>query len=224
MTAISELDYGDVILLEAQIFDSAGNSGLWPVEIQDAVFDSIRLATAQGITVVEAGGNGMNYSGAGNDLDNYVNSKGRKILNPSSPDFRDSGAILVAGSSDRMPHTPIRHSNFGRRIDCYGWGERVSTAGSHLGPPDIAIHAYRQKIGGTSSASSIITGAAILVQSIAESYQHVRLSSKQMRQILGNDFLGTPSANGRSIDRIGVMPDLKKITDLILRGSILKDA
>ena len=36
-----------------------------------------------------------------------------------------------------------------------------------------------------------------------------------MRQILSDDLLGTPSANGRSVDRIGSMPDLKKIIEYI---------
>jgi hypothetical protein len=184
MAAMSQLDYGDIILLEAQIFDSPGSESLWPVEIQDAVFDVIRLASALGIIVIEAGANGTKNFGAGNDLDNYTDSNGRKTLNPSSPDFRDSGAILVAAGSDKIPHTPIRHSNFGNRVDCYAWGERVSTAGSHLGPADIAINSYRRKISGTSSASAIIAGAAIVVQSITESNHHFRLNPKQMRQIL----------------------------------------
>ncbi len=127
---------------------------------------------------------------------------GRKTLNPSGPDFRDSGAILVAAGSDAIPHDRIRHSNFGNRIDCYAWGERVSTAGSHLGSPEMAINSYRKKLSGTSSAAAIIAGAAILIQSITESNHHFRLGPKQMRQILSDDLLGTPSANGRSIDRI----------------------
>ena len=219
LAAVSRLDYGDIMLLEAQIMDAPGSESLWPVEIQDAVFEVIRLATALGIVVIEAGGNGTNYFGAGNDLDNYADSTGRKTLNPSGPDFRDSGAILVAGGSDKIPHERIRHSNFGNRIDCYAWGERVSTAGSHLGPPEIAINSYRQRLSGTSSATAIIAGAAILIQSYTAANHHFRLSPKQMRQILGDDLLGTPSANGRSIDRIGVMPDLKKIIDHILRFS-----
>jgi len=215
LAAISQLEFGDIILMEAQITDSPGSESLWPIEIQYAIFDVIRLASALGITVIEAGGNGTNGFGAGNDLDNYIDSRGRKTLNPSNPDFMDSGAILVAAASDKFPHTPIRHSNFGNRFDCYAWGERVSTAGSHLGPADIAINSYRQKIGGTSSAAAIIAGAAILVQSITETNHHFRLSPKQMRQILSSDILGTPSANGRSIDRIGIMPDLKKIIEHI---------
>jgi hypothetical protein len=32
-----------------------------------------------------------------------------------------------------------------------------------------------------------------------------------MRKIMGSDLLGTSSVNGRSVDKIGVMPDLRKI-------------
>jgi hypothetical protein len=215
MAAVSQLDYGDIILLEAQIYDSPGSESLWPVEIQNAIFDVIRLAAALGITVIEAAGNGKRALGGGNNLDNYTDNIGRNPLNRLSADFKDSGAILVAAASDAVPHIRIRHSNFGSRIDCYAWGERVSTAGSHIGSSEDAIHSYRKKINGTSSATAIIAGVAILVQSITESNHHFRLGPKQMRQILCNDLLGTPSANGRSVDRLGVMPDLKKIIDYI---------
>jgi len=215
MAAIGQLDYGDIILLEAQIYDPPDGENLFPVEIQDAVFDVIRLASTLGITVIEAAGNGQRSFGAGNDLDNYTNSNGKYPLNRSTPDFRDSGAILVAAASDAVPHTKIRHSNFGSRIDCYAWGERVSTAGSHQGSSEMAIHSYSKKINGTSSAAAIIAGAAIIVQNIAESCHHFRLGPNHMRQILGNDLLATASANGRIIDKIGVMPDMKRIVDFI---------
>jgi Subtilase family len=225
MAAISQLSYGDIILLEAQIYDSPGGEYLWPVEIQHAVFDVIRLATALGITVIEAAGNGKKSFGDGNDLDNYTDITGRNPLNRSSPDFMDSGAILVAAASDAAPHARIMHSNFGNRIDCYAWGERVSTEGFHHDSSEMAINSYRKKINGTSSASAIIAGCAILVQSITESNHHFRLGPKQMRRILSDDLLGTPSANGRSSDRLGVMPDLKKIIDHInLYCLTLKDA
>ena len=215
MAAVSILEFGDIILLEAQIYESTGSERLWPVEIQNAVYDVIRLATTLGITVIEAAGNGKKAFGDGNDLDNYTNISGKKPLNRSSMDFKDSRAILVAAASDALPHKKIRHSNFGNRIDCYAWGERVSTAGAQLDSTEMAIDLYRKKINGTSSAAAIIAGAAIIVQSITESYHHFRLSPKQMRQILSNDSLGTPSANGRYVDRLGVMPDLKKIIEYI---------
>ncbi|HTB24301.1 MAG TPA: S8 family serine peptidase [Puia sp.] len=215
MAAISQLKYGDIILLEAQIYDYPGSESFWPVEIQHAVFDVIRLASALGIIVIEAAGNGKKSYGEGIDLDNFTDYHVKNPLNRKSPDFRDSGAILVAAASDSVPHYRIRHSNFGSRVDCYAWGERVSTEKSNLDIPEMAIHSYRKKINGTSSASAIIAGVAVLVQSITESNYHFRLSPKQMRGILGNDLLGTSSANGRSIDQLGVMPDLKKIIDYI---------
>jgi hypothetical protein len=215
LTAISELSFGDIILLEAQVLEYPHTNKLWPVEIQPAIFESIKLATSLGITVIEAGGNGQVHMGEGNDLDNYINEQGRKTLNMNELDFKDSGAILVGAASDKFPHRRIRYSNFGSRINCYAWGERVSTEGSHLGPADIAIESYRNKISGTSSASAIIAGAAILIQGIVESRYHFRLSPGQMRQILSDDLMGTPSAYGRSVERIGSMPDLKKILGYI---------
>src|SRR5579863_1199761 len=213
--AVSELEFGDIILLEAQVFDYPNMQSLWPVEIQPAIFESIRLATSLGITVIEAGGNGQNIIGEGNDLDYFTDGQGRKTLDPIGPGFRDSGATLVAAASDSIPHKRIRHSNIGSRMDCYAWGERVSTGGSHLGPSDIAIDSYRKKISGTSSAAAIIAGAAIIVQSIVEANYGFRLGPKQLRQIFSDDLLGTTSANGRVADRIGSMPDLKKIIEYI---------
>ena len=46
---------------------------------------------------------------------------------------------------------------------------------------------------------------------------HRKLSNVQMRDILNNAALGTPSRNGQVIDKIGVMPDLKKIIRRILK-------
>jgi hypothetical protein len=225
MAAISQLDYGDILLLEAQVYDSPECESLWPVEIQPAVFDVIRLASALGIIVIEAAGNGKKSFGEGNDLDNFTDRHGKNTLHRRSPDFRDSGAILVAAASNSIPHKKIRHSNFGNRIDCYAWGEYVSAEGSHLGSSELAIDSYRKKINGTSGSAAIITGAAIIVQSITESNYHFRLSPKEMRGILSNELLGTASANGHSIDRLGVMPDLRKIIDYIhLLSPALKEA
>ncbi len=71
MAAIGHLDFGDILLLEAQTFDILKTEKIWPVEIMDANFQAIRLATALGIIVVEAAGNGMYVTG--NDLDFFTN-------------------------------------------------------------------------------------------------------------------------------------------------------
>ncbi len=224
IAAISKLDYGDIILLEAQIYNCSESESLLPVEIQHAVFEVIHMATALGIIVIEAAGNGKKSLGEGSDLDNFTDGHGKNPLHRESPDFRDSGAILVAAASDSLPHKRIRHSNFGSRIDCYAWGERVSTEGYHFDSSEMAIDSYRKKINGTSSATAIIAGVAILIQSIMECNYHFRLSPKQMRKILSNELLGTLSSNGCLIDKLGVMPDLKKIIDYIdLDNPALKD-
>ena len=95
LDAIAVMSFGDVLLLEAQ-------TSLWgytkvPVEIEPAVFDVIRLATALGIVVVQAGGNG------GVDLDTVVNPSGQQIFNRASADFQDSGAIIVGAASSTAP-------------------------------------------------------------------------------------------------------------------------
>ena len=210
MTAIDRLRFGDVLLLEAQVLDPAGGENLLPVEIQEAVHRVTRLATALGIIVVEAGGNGNIYGNMGTDLDQF-NLDGKKILNPRSTDFKDSGAILVAASSARIPHERMWFSNYGQRMNCFAWGEFIMTAGNHPGVSGCAINTYTENFGGSSGAAAIIAGAAIAVQSILEANHRPRLSSLEMRKILSDDSSGTSSANGRETDKIGVMPDLKRI-------------
>jgi hypothetical protein len=210
MAAIGHLDFGDVLLLESQSYDSPSSCNAWPVEIEEATFRVIRLATALGIIVVEAAGNGSFETGEGNDLD-LLQINGDTILNPASAGFRDSGAIVVAAASSDMPHTRIGYSNYGKRVNCYAWGEHVVTAGFYPGSSGFAINTYTGKFCGTSSASAIIAGAAIAIQSIADTHLSSRLTPKQMRTFLSSPALGTVSANGHSADKIGVMPDLQKI-------------
>jgi subtilisin family serine protease len=212
MTAISYLNAGDILLLETQCFDSSACSKMWPIEIQDAVFELIRLATALGIIVIEAAGNGNLAVGIGNDLDRFSWRK-KKILNRSAPDFNDSGAIMVAAATSSIPHGRIEDSNFGSRIDCYAWGEQVATAGLFPRSSGYAINTYTEDFGGTSSAAAIIAGVAIAIQSILRTNKCKLLTPEQMRDILSSDLYGTSSQRGRLKDKIGVMPDLKKILE-----------
>ena len=221
MTAISYLDFGDILLLEAQCFDSPASFELWPLEIQSAIFDTVRLATALGIIVVEAGGNGNVRMNRGNDLDK-LKCLNKKFLNRHASDFRDSGAIMVGASTSDAPHKKMVYSNYGTRIDCYGWGENVATAGYFPQSSGYATNTYTEEFCGTSSASAIVAGAAIAVQNIVERNCGRRLSPQQMRDILSNESYGTSSANGRLNDKIGVMPDLKKVIDSILSGQAIK--
>lgn len=200
LAAIDHLTYGDVLLLEVQV-------GFLPVEKLDAEFDTIRLATMLGIIVVEAAGNGNS------DLDAYTNAAGEAILNRGSVDFRDSGAIMVGAASSATPHTRDPDSNYGSRIDCYAWGENVNTCSSNDAGSTTA---YTTNFQNTSAASPIVTGAALVVQGIAEANLGYRFSPYQMRALLSDPSTGTAS-NNPAIDRIGVMPNLRAI----IEGNVL---
>ena len=194
IAALPTLSFGDVLLLEVQ------SSAMAPIEVLDDVFEAIRLATALGVVVVEAGGNGANNL-------NTLTSGGLQVLNPASGSFRDSGAIIVGAASSATPHTRMGFSSFGARVDCYAWGENVDTTSSTTAGSTTS---YTTTFNGTSSASPIVTGAALAVQGILEAAGSSRLSPLQMRAVLSNPATGT-SSNNPAVDQIGVMPDLAAI-------------
>ena len=107
------------------------------VEDQFDTWFSIKNATAQGVVVVEAAGNGFQPEAApgaplppavGIDLNSFACNKGvsggRYIPGVS----KNSGAIMVgagaSGTRDRLGF-----SNFGSRVDVQGWGNGVATLG-----------------------------------------------------------------------------------------------
>ncbi len=202
LSAGQSMNPGDVLLLEAQTnFNGLANL---PVEVEAAVFDAIRKVVDDGIVVVEAAGNG------GNDLDAYRDAANRAVLNRGSADFRDSGAIMVGAASSTAPHARLDFSNHGSRIDCYGWGENIDTTGD--GWQGTSTTVYTTGFGGTSGASPIVAGAALLLQSWRRSRQHLVYDPQDLRDMLSSDTLNTHSASPAS-DRIGVMPDLRAIVE-----------
>ncbi|KAK0736682.1 peptidase S8/S53 domain-containing protein [Apiosordaria backusii] len=202
LDAVNNMAFGDILLLEAQEFDPVGGQYYWPVSVADANFDAIRLASALGITVVEAACNG------GYDLDAYVNLSGKYIFNRSTPDYKESGATMVGASSSAAPHYRLWYSNHGSRVDVYAWGENIDTTftDDNTGTENY----YTDFFSGTSGASPIIVGAAAAVQGIANASLGYKFSPLQLRQILTTN--GTPSSTP-STDRIGVMPNLRAIID-----------
>jgi hypothetical protein len=189
------------LLLEAQTTYSTA-SGFVPVEVEQVVFDAIQFATSQGIVVVEAGGNGAV------DLDTFQDVNGKQILNRASTNFRDSGAIMVGAASSSVPHQRLSFSNFGSRIDCFAWGENIDTCGD--GWTGTNANAYTTSFGGTSGASPIVTGAALLLQSWKVKSGESRYSPSTLRALLSNPSLNTLSATPDK-DMIGVMPNLQAI-------------
>ena len=104
---------------------------------------------------------------------------------------------MVAAGTCTVPHRRMPFSNYGSRIDCYAWGEKVNPH-----------HDIRIGLNGTSGATAIIAGAAIALQAIAKAETGRPISPGRIRAMLGNPVLGTASAGG---DHMGVLPDLEKI-------------
>jgi hypothetical protein len=197
---------GDVLLLEAQArYPGFPDNVYFPVEVEELVFQQIRHAVARGIVVVEAGGNGSV------DLDAFRDVTGRAVLNRRSGEFRDSGAILVGAASAAAPHRRLQFSNHGSRIDCYAWGEAIDTCGD--GWTGTSTTAYTTGFGGTSGASPIVTGAALLLQSWRIRQGLPPYPPARLRQLLSDPRTNTPSASPAA-DRIGVMPNLRTIVEL----------
>lgn len=194
-----------VVLLEAQIgLDSRGDP-LRPLESDPLLNGLIRGLVATGVVVVEAAGNGSI------DLDLFATAQGH-----ASTRANDTGAIMVGAGLDPLgeftcgarPRQRSFFSNYGSRVDCWAQGHALTTATSAdaaAGP----TRGYTRRFGGTSGASAIIAGAAAALLGAAQ-VAGVPLGSGEVRALLSDPALNTPSAvPGR--DRIGVMPDLAAI-------------
>lgn len=202
-TAAEQLRAGDVLLIELQIVPRAGMPYL-PVEFADDTYDVIRAASERGVIIIEAAGNG------GANLDRF--DKLRRAT-------RDSGAIMVGagappreGFSDRAR---LDFSNYGSRVDVQAWGRKVATLDyGDLQTCDGADRHYTGEFSGTSSASPIVAGAAVLLESYART-RGTTLSPLEVRSVLR--ATGTPQT-GNVREPIGPRPDLARA----LAGAAMK--
>jgi hypothetical protein len=215
LEAIDSLQAGDVMLIEAQLTDQDQIvNNLLPVEVEPAIFDAITVGVNLDIIIIEAGGN------KGIDMDNFKNESEKFVLNRRHPDFRDdwdSGAIMVGASTSSVPHRRKRGrsgTNYGSRIDCYAWGANINTASTNT---NGSRSLYTSTFSGTSGASAIIAGAVISIQSMKEKVDGNKYDPYEIRKILRDETCGTASSTPET-DKIGLMPDLKKIVDKYITG------
>jgi subtilisin family serine protease len=177
--AASVLAPGDVLLIELQ---TTGPRGRWiPVELYDDVYLAIATHTARGVVIIEAAGNGAE------NLDHRVYRGKFDRAN------RDSGAIMVgAGGPPRVGYRDrerLDFSNYGARVDVQGWGRKVTTLdyGDLQSCSDTTDRHYTAEFSGTSSASPIVAGAAILLQSHAKR-GGVVLTPSSVRALRGDRY------------------------------------
>jgi subtilisin family serine protease len=213
-TAADKLNKGDIILIELQ-------RNFIPIEYWSADFDAVKYATAKGIIVIAAAGNGNN------NLDDAIYQEKFNRNN------RDSGAILVgAGAPPSGKYGPDRSrlsfSNYGSIVDAQGWGREVtSTGGSYDSqgrgiPGDLQGGTdknkwYTKSFSGTSSASPIVVGAVACLQSVQKTRGGTPLTYTQIRDKLRNTGSPQTNATGRpKSQRIGNRPNLRQLISSVV--------
>ena len=188
INALADSSPGDVVLLEMQ---TGFLGALGPAEANPAVWMATRVGTDAGVVVVAAAGNG-NANLNGNAYASY------RALG-------DSGAIIVGAGSPNGNHNKLGFSSHGARLDVQAWGQSVFTTGygnfATYGGDDH--QSYTSGFSGTSSASALIAGAAVLLQSYALQLGYPPLSSQGMRALL--KVGATPQGTGQTI---GPFPNL----------------
>lgn len=195
---------GAVILLEQQFSagvdcngDGVADGGdLVPVEVEQSVRDVIRVATARGRIVVEAAGNGSC------DLDSPVFG-GYFGRDPAL----DSGAIIV-GAANRDTARRAYFSTYGSRVDVQSEGDwNVTTTGyGDLYAAEGENRYYTADFAGTSSASPIVTGAAVALSSVLWFSNGSVFDPRELRELLRRE--GTPQQGDDG--HIGPRPDLRQ--------------
>lgn len=204
LRASSELEPGDVLLIEQQLVTPRGFA---PVSADSSTFQAIALATAAGITVVEPTGNG------GLDLDSPYFEGWFDPVN-------DHGGILV-GAAEPDTGRPAEYSGHGDRVDLHVRVGNLHTATTEDFSPDLYFpdrdrtRAYTTRFSGTSGASAIVAGACASLQGIALDLRGAPLPPSTLRDglKLGGRPLSEPPG---SRHRVGVPLDMRRTAQIWL--------
>lgn len=190
---------GDLILIEQQICvcgnpcASGSQFGAGPVEWFPPWRAVIASATALGVIVVEAAGNGaasLDAPGCAGVFDRALS---------------DTGAVIVAAGS-ASSHAPLSFSSYGSRVDVQGVGEALTTlGGGSLFDPGDPRQRYQSNFGGTSGASAMVAGVLLSVQGLRIAAGLAPLEPRVARELLVQT--GTPQAPDPRA--IGPLPDLE---------------
>lgn len=202
--ALTVLSAGDVIVLEQQAFGPA--NVLVPCEWDIATYNAIVTAVGNGIIVVEAAANG------GQNLDSAIFATGNGGHWPFLPQ-NDSGAIIVgAGASPLgtfVDRSRLNFSCYGSTVDLQGWGEQVCTTGyGAIWSSEGINQYYTATFSGTSSATPLVAGAAIVVQGVHKARTGTVLTPAQVKSLLR--ATGAPQQDGANpaTQQIGPRPDI----------------
>jgi subtilisin family serine protease len=215
--AASQLKKGDVILIELHAPGGPNNKYVamqfWP-----DIFSAIVAVTAQGITVVEAAGNGNEnfnlpaFNNTGLQKDSGAIVVGAGIPPSNFFDFDGGGGFGAAYQKIGVPRSRIWFSNYGKIVNVHGWGWHVTTLAYGDLQGDASENKwYTLRFSGTSSASPIVTGAVACLQGRAKAKNGAPLTPAKVRKILMQT--GTRQVAGPGVprtQRIGPLPNLAK--------------
>ena len=207
--AIANSQAGDVILYEMQAFGQGGSSttNYVPAEYSQVIWDLTKAATDAGIIIVEAAANGNQ------DLDAafYAPYMARG----------DSGAILVGGGTANTAHNRISYSTYGSRVDVQGWAQDVFACG--YGDVFQIGGDFNQgytNFSGTSSATPMVAGCVIVLQSYYFGLTGTYMSPSVMRNLLKTT--GIPQGTGVP-GNIGPLPDMQAAIQQIISNLSVQD-
>lgn len=213
--AADNLKAGDAILIELQ---AVGPNGKYvAMQYWGDIFSAIVAATAKGITVVEAAGNGNEnfdlaiFNGTGLQKDSGAIVVGAGI--PPTNHFDTDNAYQAIG----VPRSRIWFSNYGKIVNVQAWGWHVTTLGYGDAQGGGSENRwYTLRFSGTSSASPIVTGAVACLQGRAKAKNGSPMTPAKVRKILV--ATGTPQQGGPGVpltQNIGPQPNLPKAMGLV---------